>query len=168
MRNRPWVEKFETGEYLRKWNGYEPHILGCTIYSEHIGIGEDKFFKCVGEFNGIGDVDWWIKEELDKLSQEEVNELNLICEYKTYLKNFITHDLIVKISNFFGCETFHVYRANHKNIIGFCNQVSEFYEKILNGSKGCLDEKTIQFKEKSNPFKIVSFEEYKTQNKTKN
>jgi hypothetical protein len=49
MRNRPWVEKFETGEYLRKWNGYKPHILGCTSYSEHIGIGEDKFFKCVGE-----------------------------------------------------------------------------------------------------------------------
>ena len=24
---RPWVEKFETGEYLRKWNGYEPHVL---------------------------------------------------------------------------------------------------------------------------------------------
>jgi len=26
MRNRPWVEKFESGEYLRKWNGFEPHI----------------------------------------------------------------------------------------------------------------------------------------------
>ena len=69
MRNRPWVEKFETGEYLRKWNGHEPHVLGCTIYSEYIGIGEDKFFKCVGEFNGIGDVDWWIKEELDKFDE---------------------------------------------------------------------------------------------------
>lgn len=162
MRNRPWIEKFENGEYLRKWNGYEPGILGCTIYSEHIGIGEDKFFNCVGEFNGIGDVNWWIKEELDKLSQEELNELNLICGYKTYLKKIIKHDLIVKISNLFDCEPFHVYRTNHKNIIGFCNQVSEFYDKILNGSKECLDEKTIQFKEKSNPFKIVSFQEYCT------
>jgi hypothetical protein len=32
----------------------------------------------------------------------------------------------------------------------------------------CLDEKTIQFKENPNPFKIISFDEYKTQNKTKN
>ena len=162
---RPWVEKFETGEYLRKWNGYEPHVLGCTLYSEYIGIGEDKFLKCVGEFNGIGDVDWWITEELEKLSSDELKELEWICKYKTYLNNFITHDLIVKISNLFGCETFHVYRTNHKNIIDFCNQINDFYVKILNGSKRCLDEKTIQFKDKNNPFKIVSFDEYKKQNK---
>lgn len=161
MRNRPWVKKFETGEYLRKWNGYEPYILGCTIYSQHIGIGEDKYFKCIGEFNGIGDVDWWIKEELDKLTQEEIIELKLICEYKTYLNNFITDDLINKISNFFECDTFHIYRIDHKNIIEFCNQINAFYNKILNNSEGCIDTKTVEFKEKNNPFKIVSFEEYK-------
>lgn len=167
MRNRPWVEKFENGEYLQKWNGYDPSILGCTIYSENIGVGEEKFFNCVGQFNGIGDVEWWVKSEIDKLTPEEIDELNLICSYKTYLKNFLTHELILKISNFFGCETFHVYRTREKSIINLCNQMNMFYEKILDGSRGCLDEKTIQFKAKINPFKIISFDEYKSQNKEK-
>lgn len=161
MRNRPWVEKFETGEYLRQWNGYEPIILGCIAYSDNIGIGEDKFFKCVGEFNGIGDVDWWIKEELDKLTPTEVEELKLICEYKTYLNEFISPELIRKISNFFGCETFHVYRTHQKNILEFCNQIYEYYLKIVESSKNCLDEKTIQLIEKPNIFRILSFDEYK-------
>ena len=59
-------------------------------------------------------------------------------------------------------------QVNPTEVVAINVKKSEFYEKILNGSKGCLDEKTIQFKEKSNPFKIVSFEEHKTQNKTKN
>ena len=42
---RDWVEKFENGEYLRKWNTYEPFILGCTAYSEYIDIGEEKESK---------------------------------------------------------------------------------------------------------------------------
>ena len=167
MRSSPWIEKFESGEYLTKWNGYSPNILGCTVYSEYLGIGEEKFFKCVGSFNGIGDVDWWIRAEIDKLTPNEIDELDLICGYKTYLRNFITHELIVKISNFFGCDTFHVYRTNHKNIINLCNQMNEFYKKILECSKNCLDEKTIQFKEKINPFEIISFEEYGIKNNNK-
>jgi hypothetical protein len=160
---RDWVEKFETGEYLREWNGYTPFVLGCTAYSQYIGIGEEKFFHCVGEFNGIGDVEWWISAEIEKLTPEEIEELALICGYKTYLKDFITHELITKISNLFGCETFHVYRTGDKNIIQLCNQINEFYSKIIDASKGCLNEKTIQFKEKINPFKIMPFDEYKLQ-----
>jgi hypothetical protein len=161
MRNRPFVEKFETGEYLHSWNGYEPGILGFTGYSENIGIGEDRFLECVGQFNGIGDVEWWVKTELDKLNQDGINELNLICGYKTYLKKFITNDLIVEISKIFGCNTFHVSRTGVKNILELCNQFSDFHEKILAGSALCLDEKTIQYKAKQNHFKIVSYNEYK-------
>lgn len=161
MREKPWVKKFETGEYLREWNGYDPGILGCTIYSESINIGEEKFFKCIGEFNGIGDVSWWIKDKIEKLTPDELQELEFICEYKTYIKNFISSELIKKISDFFGCETFHIYRLGDKNIIDLCNQLNKYYQKIIDDNHGCLNEKTIKFKEKENPFKILSYDEYK-------
>ena len=158
---RPWVAKFESGEYLSKWKGFSPAILGCTLYSEYMQIGEEKFFHCVGEFNGIGDVDWWIKEELDKLSVEQTKELELICNYKTYLKNSITIDLIKQLSNFFGLESFHIYRTKQKNIAEFLNQINSFANKIYENSKGDSDEKFLVFKENKNRFKIHTFEEYK-------
>ena len=83
---RPWVKKFKTGEYLHKWKGYGTILIGGP-YSVDIGIGEEKFSHCMDFFCGIGDVDWWIKEELDKLTKEEEEELEVfehIIKGKTY------------------------------------------------------------------------------------
>ena len=46
MYERPWVEKFKTGEYLSKWKGYDTILIGGP-YSQNIGIGEEKFIHCI-------------------------------------------------------------------------------------------------------------------------
>ena len=88
-----WNKGFKDGSFLSRWNGYSPTLIG-GLYSNNMGIGEDKFNKCMGWFSGIGDVDWWIKEELDKLTKEETHELRIICAYKEYINDFITQDLV--------------------------------------------------------------------------
>lgn len=167
MRNesyeRPWVEKLRNGEYLNKWNNFDPILIGGS-YSEFIGIGEDKYQHCIDGFSGIGDVSWWITRELDNLTEEQLKELENICKYKTYLNKIINIDLVKKISNLFGCEIFHVYRTGDKEILNLVKQINEFYSKILNNSKNCLDLKTISFKKESNIFKILTFDEFKVNN----
>lgn len=160
MRNRPWVEKFQNGEYLRKYKGYDPYLIG-GLYSENIGIGEEKFKHCMGDFSGIGDVNWWIKAELDKLTEEELKELELICKYKTYLKNFINIDIINKFSKLFDCEFFHFNRTDEKDKLALINYLNDYYKLILKSSEFCRNEKTFKLKEQKNIFNILTFEEFK-------
>ena len=52
----------------------------------------------MGFYCGIGDVDWWISSKLDKLSNDELRELEWICKYKTYLKKeVITYENIISL-----------------------------------------------------------------------
>lgn len=161
---RPWVKKFKTGEYLRKWKGYDTILIGGP-YSNNIGVGEEKFVHCMDFFCGIGDVDWWIKEKLDKLTKEEEEELEWICKYKTYLdKEIIIYERVKLLSELYGCETFHIYRTGNREILKLIKTLNNFEKLILNGSKNCLDPKTIEWKQKPNNFEVMTFEEYK-QNK---
>jgi hypothetical protein len=161
IKNRPWVEKFENGEYLRDYKGYKS-ILIAGPYSENLGIGEEKYAHCVDFYSGIGDVDWWIKSELDKLSENEKIELEWICKYKTYLKNeIITYEKIKLIADFYSCENFHIHRVGDKKIIELIKHLGVFYDDIYNGSKNCNNEKTIEFKNNGNLFSVLSFEDYK-------
>lgn len=160
---RDWVKKFKTGEYLHDWKGYGTILIGGP-YSDNIGIGEEKFSHCMGFFCGIGDVDWWIKEELDKLTKEEEEELEWICKYKTYIsKEVITRELVLRISDFYGCNTQHIYRTGDKEIINICNELTNYYNLIEKHSRNDRDERWLEFIGKDNPFKILSFDEYKRQ-----
>jgi len=161
---RDWVRKFKTGEYLHDWKGYNTILIGGP-YSENIGIGEEKYTHCMGFFCGIGDVDWWIASELDKLSPDELEELEWICKYKTYLdKEIITHERVKLLSELYGCETFHIYRTGNREILKLIKTLNNFEKLILNGSKNCLDPNTIEWKESISKFNVMTFEEYK-QNK---
>lgn len=158
---RPWVKKFKTGEYLYDWKGYNTILIGGP-YSENIGIGEEKFVHCMDFFCGIGDVDWWIASELAKLSPDELEELEWICKYKTYLdKEIITYERVKLLSELYGCKTFHIYRTGNREILKLIKTLSNFEKLILNGSKNCLDPKTIEWKESIGKFKVMTFEEYK-------
>lgn len=158
---RDWVKKFKTGEYLRNWKGYDTILIGGP-YSDNIGIGEEKFVHCMDFFCGIGDVDWWIKEKLDKLTEDEKKELEWICRYKTYLgKEIITIEKVKLLSEFYGCETFHIYRTGNKEILNLIKTLDNFHSLIENGSKNCRDPKTDIFREKPNNFEVMTFEEYK-------
>lgn len=155
-----WQEKLHSGEYLRKFRGYDPELIG-GLYSESLNIGEDKFGNCVDFFSEIGDVSWWIKSELDKLSTEQMFELITICEYKKYIKEKINFEKISLISKLYGCKNFHVNRTGDKQILQFINIINEFRNNILQSSKGCLDDSTIDFKNSKNDFEIKTFEEFK-------
>ena len=158
---RDWVKKFKTGEYLRNWKGYGAILIGGP-YSDNIGIGEEKFIHCMDFFCGIGDVDWWIKEKLDKLTEDEKKELEWICRYKTYLdKEIITIEKVKLLSEFYGCETFHIYRTGNKEILNLIKILNNFHSLIENGSKNCRNPKTDEFKGKPSNFEVMSFEEYK-------
>ena len=161
---RPWVKKIKTGEYLYNWKGYNTIILIGGPYSEKIGIGEEKFIHCIGFF---GDVSWWIKAELDKLTEDEETELEWMCRYKSYInKEGTTHEKVKLLSEFYGCETFHIYRTGDKEILTLINTLDNFHNRIENSSKNCLDPKTIGWKEKPNKFKIIkSFNDYINQTK---
>jgi len=162
---RDWVERFETGEYLRKWRGIDPHwLLG--IYCDEFKIGENKYSHCMGSFYGIGDVEWWVKAELDKLTDQERDELESICNYKKYVNENITHPLIVKISSLFNCETQFVYRMGNKRILEFINTLNNFRDGMMNdtSSKSDTSKEADNLRGQKNIFNIMSFEEFK-QNK---
>ena len=146
---RPWVKKFDDGEYLREWRGYA-----------NLAIGENKYFHCVGEFNGIGDVSWWIEAEMSKLTDEQCAEVEAICAYKKYVKETIrskTNYLAWK----FSCESFHVSRLGDKTILEMLDTFENYRNKILKRSSGCYDPKTIEFREQKSSFFIESFDEFK-------
>jgi len=162
IKERHWVSKFKSGEFLRDWEGYDTILIGGP-YSENLDIGEKKFSHCMDFFCGIGDVDWWIKDELEKLSEEDKEELRWICKYKTYLKETISYDLVNKVADFYGCKSHHIHRTGKKGIIDLCEDLSKFYDKILKNSTGDRDEVWNEYRENGNPFKIMSFMEYKLQ-----
>ena len=156
---------FESGKYLSQWNGYDPSILGNISYSQHIGIGEDKYFDCVGEITGMSDVSFWVKFELDKLSNEDIEELILICRYKTYIENIINKELLVKLSSIFNCSESDIRKLKHSGIINLCNNLSDVYNKIYWIHNDFGNDKRIKLRDESNPYKLLSFNEYKNKNK---
>ena len=155
MRQRPFVEKIESGKYLHEWCGFTPSDLGVVAYSQAINdTGAEKYFHCVSEFNGIGTVSWWIKEEIDKLDSDQLTELRCICGYSQYIRKFVSFELVSKLANFYNCSPFHIYRTGNNEILNLCNHLDLFYDKIVDGSRGCLDPKTIEFKSRPNLFKL--------------
>lgn len=108
---REWQKKFKTGEYISEWNGYAPFYVGCFYGGGVILGGEEKFKHCYGFFAGIGDVEWWVKEELDKLSQQEQSELlEILKRNKKFYeyKNSISREL----SKVFGVDSYQIYRLS--------------------------------------------------------
>jgi len=72
---RSWQISLQKGEFILKWNGYTPHYAGCFYGDKTVLGGEEKYRHCYDFFSGIGDVEWWIKAELEKLTPEEQTEL---------------------------------------------------------------------------------------------
>lgn len=159
MNDHFWMEKFKSGEFLYSYVGFSPILIG-GMYSENIGIGEEKFTQCTGWYSGIGDVEWWVASELDKLSATERDDLLWICKYKTYLKTAIYPDLVKMIASIFNCDTFHIYRLGNQGILQLIKDLNKHRQSILNASKNCRDPKTDKFRSDNN-FDILDFNEFK-------
>lgn len=119
---REFSTKLESGEYLREWNGYAPHYAGCFYGSDLVLGGEEKFRQCYGFFSGIGDVEWWIKEELDKLTSEEQEELLFILKRNKAFHEY-TGSIVPELAKLLNVKSYQVYRVPNKDLYEFLNLI---------------------------------------------
>lgn len=120
-------EKMKTGEYMSTLNGYTPYYLGC-LNGENIALweGEEQYKHCYGSYSEIGEpeLEWWIKEELDKLTSFEQEELEyFLGENKSFdeYKKRITKPL-AKVLN---VEPYQIRNLPNKTLRNFIRLVAE-------------------------------------------
>lgn len=117
-----WKRKLDSGEYLYEWNGYSPHFAG-SMYGSSVCLGgEEKFYHCHDFFSGIGDVSWWIKEELDKLTKEEQDELLYILKRNKSVDEYIDK-IIPELAKLLNVKPYQIYRIGNKKIYDFLNLI---------------------------------------------
>jgi hypothetical protein len=73
------ISKFESGEWLDKWRGIESIWVDMSWFNRP-ELTLKKYIKCVGTYCGIGQVDWWYASELERLTDEEKDELETLCK----------------------------------------------------------------------------------------
>ena len=113
-----WQEKLETGEYIREWNGYVPHYAGC-FYGDGIVLGgEEKYRHCYDFFSGVGDVEWWDKTELDKLTPEEQDDLLRILKRNKKFGEY-KHKIVEDLAKALNVERYQIYRVSNKDLRDF-------------------------------------------------
>lgn len=134
---RDFVKKLESGEYISTWKGFSPYWLGTTFGNTNIQLGgEEKFKQCTGWFSGIGDVEWWIVEELNKLSREESDELiNILYRNRSVKEMLLTYEVIEFIADALSVEKCVIYRIPDKyklRLIRFSSieELKERYDEI--------------------------------------
>jgi hypothetical protein len=136
MRKREWVYKFESGEYLREWRGFSPFWMGCFYGDSVVLGGEEEFSHCYDFFSGIGDVEWWITEEIEKLTEEQKERM-----YSILVRNKSVDDMLSDRGDITDiiCDTLdigfeYVYRLGNKlrkELVESDNPV-EKYKEFLN------------------------------------
>jgi len=119
---RPFVMKLDSGEYIRSWNGFYPFYVGCYYgYKLCLG-GEEKFSHCYGSFHGIGDDEWWIKEELDKLTEEEQEELLFILKRNKEFHEY-KDKIVPGLAELLNVEKYQIHRVPNKDIKNFIDMI---------------------------------------------
>lgn len=130
-----WQTKLENGEYLSEWRGYTPHYIGCMYGDTCCLGGERKFSHCYDFFSGIGDVEWWIKSEIDKLSDDEKDELESLMERnKIFNRDIKTHEKIKSLAEYFNVETCELYRMGNKEIYKIFKTLNDTFNNILDNT----------------------------------
>lgn len=140
---REFVTKIETGEYIYEWNGYSPYYAGCFYGGEVVLGGEERFRKCYGFFSGIGDVVWWVKEELDKLTSKEQEELLSVLKRNKAFDEY-KKKIVPELAKLLDVEPYQVHRVSNKDMYDFLNLVhskanpgdrlkGNYYEEVVNG-----------------------------------
>ena len=119
---REFFKKLETGEYIYEWNSYPPHYAGCFYGSDVVLGGEEKFSNCYDFFSGIGDVEWWIKEELDKLTEEQQQELLSILKRNKAFDDYKTK-IVPELAKLLNVQPYQIYRVRNKDLYNFLNLI---------------------------------------------
>lgn len=131
--------KLENGEYLSEWRGFSPYWIGC-FYGESVVLGgEEEFSHCYDFFSGIGDVDWWIAAEIEKLTDEQKERMYSLMVRNKEVRTWINgkSDDIRKMCDVMGIGTEYVYRLGSKLIKQVLESPSpiEDYKKLLTDKK---------------------------------
>jgi len=139
---REWMIKLENGEYLSEWRGFSPYWIGC-FYGESVVLGgEEEFSHCYDFFSGIGDVDWWIAAEIEKLTDEQKERMYSLMVRNKEVRTWINgkSDDIRKMCDVMGIGTEYVYRLGSKLIKQVLESPSpiEYYKELL------IDKKIMQ------------------------
>jgi len=132
---RDWMIKLDNGEYLSEWRGFSPFWVGCFYGDSVILGGEEEFKHCYDFFSGIGDVDWWITSEIEKLTDEQKERLYSIMVRNKEVNKWIESKRsdIKEMCDIMGIGTEYVYRLGNKLI----KQVLES-EDFINEYKSLL------------------------------
>lgn len=144
--SRDWMYKFETGEYLREFRGFEPYWCGC-FYGDSVQLGgEDEFSHCYDFFSGIGDVEWWISAELEALTDEQKDRLESLMKRNKYFKvNFACHEKIEPLSNYFGVKPHVLYRMGAKSLYRIFQALNDAYNREIDNHTRVIENSSINF-----------------------
>ena len=134
---REWVEKFETCEYLREWRGFSPFWMGCFYGDSVVLGGEEEFSHCYDFFSGIGDVEWWIAEEIEKLTEEQRDRMYSIMERNKSVNDMLDNnrDIFYELANGLGIGSEYIYRLGNKlgkELIESDNPIEKYKEFLKN------------------------------------
>ena len=130
-------KKLDNGEYKRSWKGFSPFYLGSGYGHNNVELGgEEKFNHCHDTWVKHSVVDYWIMEEINKLSTENQNELLSILKRNKKVDDSITLDKVEKVCDQLGYEsnqTHYIYRLKNKHIISLINSNNpkETHQQIL-------------------------------------
>jgi hypothetical protein len=134
---REWVKKFESGEYLREWRGFSPFWLGC-FYGDSVMLGgEEEFSHCYDFFSGIGDVEWWITEEIEKLTEEQKDRMYSIMTRNKSVDVMLDNnrDIFYELAHKLNIGSEYIYRLGNKlrkELIESDNPIEKYKEFLKN------------------------------------
>jgi hypothetical protein len=119
---RDFQIKFQSGEYISEFRGFSPHWAGCFYGDTKVLGGEEKFSKCFNFFSGIGDVEWWIKAELDLLTDTEADELESLMKRNKEFDEWL-QDKVRPIAEILKIAPHAIYRMGNKKLYDFYREV---------------------------------------------
>ena len=141
---RQFQKDLEAGKTIYEWNGFSPFYAGC-FYGDSICLGgEKKFSQCYDFFSGIGDVEWWIVDELEKLSEKDKKELLHILKRNKRIYDYIKkqHSKIKEMSSELQLEGPHIiHRLGNRKILSLLlsKNIKETYERVKDNSVDVIE-----------------------------
>jgi len=150
--------KFDNGEYFWLLNGFNANSISNNQYYKYLDCNEIKFKNCIE--CGNTSRYFWVKSEIAKLNKDEINEIRRMCEYKTYIFDIITNDMVNLIASIFDCNVRQITNMGITNIIEICNCLSLSRNKINEYCHLDYHIDSIKYKNTLDKYKIPTFEEY--------
>lgn len=115
-------DMLKSGEAVHYWNGFSPHYAGC-FYGDRVRLGgEEKFSHCYDFSAGVAYVDYWVVAELEKLTQEEKDELLQILKRNKKFDEY-KHSIVPELAKVLGVEEYQIHRIPNKTLYEFVNLV---------------------------------------------